>query len=62
MQSDHHEDLRSDFVERELERGHGAEVPTASTQRPEEVGVPLEIRVQQLPVRGHDVGREEAVA
>ncbi len=46
----------------ELQRGHHTEVATATAQRPEQVLVLLLAGDQELPVRGHHVGRDQVVA
>jgi hypothetical protein len=51
-----------DLVQGVLERGDNAEVAAAATQRPEEVGVLVGAGVHELPVRGDDVGADQAVA
>src|SRR5262249_44402106 len=50
-----------DGVETELERGDHAEVAAAASQRPEQVGVLVLGRPQQLAVGRHDVDGEEIV-
>jgi hypothetical protein len=50
-----------DGVKVELERGDHAEVTAAASQRPEQIGVLVLGRPQQLAVRRHDVNREEVV-
>ena len=62
---------REDLVvreQRELHRGHDAEVPAAAAQRPEQVGVDVGGRADELRVRrdqldrGHGVGGEPVAA
>ena len=48
-------------MEAELERGDHAEVAAAASQRPEQVGVLILGRAQQLALGGHDVDGEEVV-
>ena len=48
-------------MEAELERGDHAEVTAAASQRPEQVGVLILGRAQQLAVGRHDVDGEEVV-
>src|SRR5262249_61891913 len=50
-----------DGVEAELERGDHAEVATAASQRPEQVGVLVLGRPQELAVGRNDVDGEEVV-
>ena len=52
------QDLRAHRVEPELERGHDAEVAAAAPEPPEEVGLVLLARVEELAVGRHDVGGE----
>jgi hypothetical protein len=54
------EDL-AHLVEAELEPRGDAEVPAAAADRPEQVRVVLGIDVQELAVRGHDLGGEQVV-
>jgi hypothetical protein len=54
--------LGSDLVEVELERGDDAEVPTSSPEAPEQFGVLVLARVDQVAVGGDDVDRAEVVA
>src|SRR5919199_907335 len=53
---------RTDGVKLVLERGDDAEVPAASSNRPEEVFVLLNAGRQQLSIRGDYIGREQIVA
>ena len=46
----------------ELQRGHHAEVATATTERPEQILVVLLAGDQEPPVRGHHIGRDQVVA
>src|SRR5262249_10512737 len=50
-----------DGVEAELERGDHAEVAAAASQRPEQIGVRILGRPQQLAGGRHDVDGEEVV-
>src|SRR5262249_52700913 len=50
-----------DGMEAELERGDNAEVAAAASQRPEQVGVRILGRPQQLAVGRYDVDGEEVV-
>ena len=49
-------------MEAELGLGDDAEVAAAALQRPEQVGVLVLGRDDDVAVRGHDVGRDQAVA
>ena len=55
------EDLRTERVERELERRDDPEVPAAAAQTPEQVGILVGARDEELAVGGDDVARQEAV-
>ena len=48
-------------MEAELERSHHAEVAAAASHRPEQVGVLVLGRPEQLAFGGHDVNGEEVV-
>jgi hypothetical protein len=50
-----------DGVEAEIERGDHAEVAAATSQRPEQIGVLILGRAQQLAVGRHDVDGKEVV-
>ena len=52
---------RSHRVKPVLERGHDAEVPAAAADPPEEVGVLIPARGEELALRRHQVDREEVV-
>jgi hypothetical protein len=51
----------SQLVHCELELRDDAEVPASAAQAPEQVGKLVLTRAQDAPVRGHDLGRDEAV-
>ena len=55
------EDLRTDLVKAELERGDDAEVPATPSQRPEQIHILLRAGSNELPRGGDDVGGEEIV-
>src|SRR5262245_9108860 len=48
-------------MQSEVESRCDAEVATASTDRPKQVGMRIGVRVDELAVGGHDVGREQIV-
>ena len=48
-------------VELELERGDDAEVAAAAAQRPEQLGIVVRVRADQLAVGGHQLDRGDAV-
>ena len=48
-------------MEPELEAGHHAEVAAAAADRPEQVRVPFVVDLEDRPVRGHDLGGQQAV-
>ena len=52
---------RSHRVKPVLERGHDPEVPAAAADSPEEVGVLIPARGEELALRRHQVDREEVV-
>ena len=60
-QDEHPARDRADGVEAELEPCRDAEVAAAAADRPEEIRMGLGIRAELLPVRGHDVGRQQVV-
>ena len=52
------QDLRTERVERELERRDDPEVPAATAETPEQVGVLVGARDEELAVGGDDVARQ----
>ena len=56
------EDLGPDRVQRELERGHDAEVAAAAAQRPEQLGMLVGGGADRLAARGHELDGEQVVA
>ena len=48
-------------MEPELEPGHHPEVAAAATDGPEQVRVPFVVDLEDRPVRGHDLGGQQAV-
>jgi hypothetical protein len=45
----------------EPESGHDAEITTAATYRPEEVGIRPSVHAQALAVRGHEVCGQQVI-
>ena len=59
-QDQHPADDRVDLVQPELEARSDAEVAAAATNRPEQVRVLLGVHMQQLAVRGHELGGQQS--